>query len=193
MQAAAQVARPVESSPDPSVSVRVPAFEDVYEDHFDFVWRSLRRLGVPEAMAEDAAHDVFVVVHRRLMDFEGRSSVKTWLFGIAMRVARQHYHRALRDRTQPLPDHLADPSGRSPQDEAQRSEALDVLHALLAELPEDRRAVFILAELEQMSAPEIAEATGLKLNTVYSRLRLARGEFNAAVQRHRARDSWRQP
>src|SRR5882724_509457 len=72
----------------------VPGFSAIYDAYFDFVWRSLRRLGVPEATLDDAAQDVFVVVHRRLPEFEARSTVKTWLFGIVLRVVATHRRTA---------------------------------------------------------------------------------------------------
>lgn len=161
-------------------------FEAVYDEYFDFVWRSVRRLGVYDSAADDIVQEVFLVVYRRLADFEGRSSMKTWLFGITMRVVRTHRRGLVRKSTEPLPPEVVD-EGRTPEADAQRREALRTLDRLLQELDEDKRVVFVLAELEQMSAPEIAEAVGVKLNTVYSRLRAARGAFDAAVKRERAR------
>jgi RNA polymerase sigma-70 factor (ECF subfamily) len=176
-----------------------PDFEAVYDENFDFVWRNMGRLGVPPAAVEDAAQDVFVIALRRLGDFEGRSSVKTWLFGIALRVAKDHRRAARRKRSHGLVAEdegdtaaVADVSAESPLESAERTEAMARFYEILAELDEERRAVFILAELEQMSAPEIAEAVGLNVNTVYTRLRAARREFNEAVARHQARDAWRQ-
>jgi RNA polymerase sigma-70 factor (ECF subfamily) len=176
-----------------------PHFDAVYEENFDFVWRSMGRLGVASSAVEDAAQDVFVIAHRRLGDFEGRSSVKTWLFGIALRVARDHRRAARRRRDNGLvPEGDADPatvtdtSSPSPLESASRAEAVERLLAILGELDDDRRAVFILAELEQMSAPEIADAVGAPVNTVYTRLRAARRAFNEAVARYEARDAWRQ-
>jgi RNA polymerase sigma-70 factor, ECF subfamily len=195
-------------SPEPSVTLAgtepgvrpsaPPDFDTVYEEHFDFVWRCMRRLGVDPSAVEDAAQDVFVVAHRRLADFEGRSSVKTWLFGIALRVAADHRRAARRKRSHGLlpageadPAAVADTSTPSPLESASRAEAVLRLEAILGELDEERRAVFILAELEQMSGPEIAEAVGTNVNTVYTRLRAARLAFNEAVARHAARDGWR--
>lgn len=172
-------------------------FESVYEAHFDFVWRSMGHLGVEPAAVEDAAQDVFVIAHRRLADFEGRSSVQTWLFAIALRVARDHRRAARRKRGHGLvPEAEVDTAdvldpAPSPLESASRAEAARRLRAILDELDEDRRAVFILAELEEMSVPEIAEAVGAHLNTVYTRLRLARRDFNEAVARHAARDGRR--
>jgi RNA polymerase sigma-70 factor (ECF subfamily) len=164
-------------------------FESVYDRWFDFVWRSVRRLGVPEASVDDAVQDVFVVVHRRLADFEGRSTVKTWLFGIAMRVAKDHRRAASRRRpTEPLRESLVDAPCGCPMENAAQNEAVRLFHELLDTLDDEKRAVFVMAELEQMSAPEIAGALDVNLNTVYSRLRAARAGFERAVARHRAHE-----
>ena len=177
------------SSPAPPEG-EAPSFEAVYEAHFDFVWRSLRHLGVSEAGAEDAVQEVFLVVHRRLGDFEARSSVKTWLFGIARKLASRH--RRTRDRRPetseaPALETLRD-RGQPGSDEAlARAQALIVLDALLDELDDEKREVFVLAELEQMTMPEIGQALGLNVNTAYTRLRAARRDFERAAARERAR------
>lgn len=161
----------------------------IYEEHFDFVWRSARRLGVPDSAVDDVVQEVFIVVHRQLASFEGRSSMKTWLFGILRNlVLRQRRSWARRGREEALEESAVEGHEAGADDRLAESQARRVLHALLAELDDDKRAVFVLADLEQMSAPEIAEATGLKLNTVYSRLRLARAEMERALERHRARE-----
>jgi RNA polymerase sigma-70 factor (ECF subfamily) len=173
-----------------------PTFAQLYESQFSFVWRSVRRLGVAAATMDDVVQEVFVVVHRNLAKFEGRSSSKTWLFGIVLNVVRAH-RRGL--RAEPLqaataaiadPERVADPAA-GPLELATKAEAVRVVDALLDSLDDEKREVFVLAELEQMSAPDIAHAIGIPLNTVYSRLRLARQEFSAAAVRHRARDEWR--
>lgn len=164
-------------------------FEAIYEAYFDYVWRSLRRLGVPESSVDDAAQDVFVVVHRRLADFEGRSSIKTWLFGIALRVARTHRRRVSRKgHHDPLPTDLVS-AGGGPDSEFEKRRAAAFLAAFLDSLDDDKRAVFVLAEIEQMTAPEIEQALGVKLNTVYSRLRAARKAFDTAVKRRLAKEA----
>lgn len=176
----------------PAVSTAPLELTAVYDEHFAFVWRSLRRLGVPDRLLDDAAQDVFIVVHRRLGEFEGRSTLKSWLFGIARRVAHDHRRRISRkERTEELPEMLPDPRAGTPEVEAARAQAVKVLHELLAGLDDDKREVFVLAELEQMTVPEIADAIGANVNTVYSRLRAARAAFEAAVQRHRARQGGR--
>jgi len=180
--AAAHAAAPTTEDP--------PSFAAVYEQHFDFVWRLARRFGADEGAVDDVVQDVFVVVHRKLGDFEGRSSVRTWLYGIARRVVADHRKKRSRRRETaiedagPVEEPAADPEGRAAQ--AQR---LAQLRALLDQLPDEQREVFVLAELEQMSAPEIVEITGAKLNTVYSRLRLARRAFERALARIRAAEA----
>jgi RNA polymerase sigma-70 factor (ECF subfamily) len=166
------------------------SFSAIYDRYFAFVWRSLRRLGVPLAMLDDTVQEVFLVVHRRLSEFENRASLKTWLFGIAINVSQHAVRSAARRSMTRLPE-LDSAHVPNPQEQAMRAEAVRLLYRVLDELDGDRRTAFVMAELEQMSAPEIAEATGWELNTVYSRLRLARRDFEAALKRHRAHDDWR--
>jgi RNA polymerase sigma-70 factor (ECF subfamily) len=184
----AAVKRPAD--PDASPDAGPPGdLARIYEEHFDFVWRSARRLGVPDSAVDDVVQEVFIVVHRQLATFEGRSSMKTWLFGILRNlVLRQRRSWARRGREEVLEESAVVAGDAGADEQVAESQARRVLHALLAGLDDDKRAVFVLAELEQMSAPDIAEATGLKLNTVYSRLRLARAEMERALERHRARE-----
>jgi RNA polymerase sigma-70 factor, ECF subfamily len=180
-------------------AARAPlSFDEVYEAHFDFVWRSARRLGVHEGAVDDVVQETFLVVHRRLAEFEGRSSVKTWLFGIVLRVVRDHRRHLRRKEPHSMrpeaptdPETLTASPEQGPHERAVKTEAVRALHAILDELDDEKRELFILAELEQMTAPEMAEALGVNLNTIYSRLRAARQEFEQAVSRHRARDQWR--
>lgn len=167
------------------------AFDAVYEEWFDFVWRSARRLGVDEPAVDDVTQDVFLVVHRRLSDFEGRSSLKTWLFSITLRVVSD-WRRTRRRKggLSPLPDDdaLADRQSIEPGRVLEKAEAVRLLYKLLDELDDEKRAVFVLAELEGQTAPEIAASLGVPVNTVYSRLRVARERFEAALARHRSRE-----
>ena len=172
------------------------AFDALYQEHFDFVYRTVRRLGVDESAAEDVTQEVFVTVHRGLGGFEGRSAVKTWLFGIARNVVFRH-RRTIRRRIVTTSDPSTalesrhDESAPSTDDGALRREAVRVLDGLLAELDDDKREVFVLVELEEMSMPETAEALGLNVNTAYTRLRAANQQFEAALARHRARSAWK--
>jgi RNA polymerase sigma-70 factor, ECF subfamily len=163
-------------------------FAEVYEAQFDFVWRSARRLGVSELHVDDVVQEVFLVVHRRLAEFEARSSLKTWLFAITRRVVADYRRSARRKPSEPIEDFEPAAHESSAADvQLARSEDARLLYALLDELDADKREVFVLAELEQISGPEIAAALGENLNTVYARLRAARSAFEAAVGRHHAR------
>lgn len=179
-------------------SVQIPAavakarpialqFRDIYDDHFNFVYRSARRLGVHERSLDDATQDVFIVVHRRLADFEGRSGIKTWLYGITRRVAKDYRRRVGRKEQGMVPTDGLVSTVSGPDEDAAKSEAVRVLQSILSTLEPAKREVFVLAEMEQMTAPEISEALSVNLNTIYSRLRNARAEFEKAVSRHLAR------
>jgi RNA polymerase sigma-70 factor (ECF subfamily) len=176
----------------------VARFEALYEELFPYVWRSVQRLGVAPSAVDDVVQEVFVVVYRRLAEFEGRSSLKTWVYGIALRVAREHRRATRRKSPHNVhpegaadPEVLRAPDASAPDAALAKSEAARLVNQLLGALDDDKREVFVLAELEQLPAPEIAEAIGVNLNTVYSRLRAARQEFAEAAARHRARDGWR--
>jgi RNA polymerase sigma-70 factor (ECF subfamily) len=164
---------------------QAPSLERVYREHFAPTWRILRRLGVPIAQLDDAAQDVFLVVHRRLDKFDPRSPLRSWIFAIAVRVASEYRRRAARRRTEALDEALADRSA-SPMERQELQDSVRLLDELLGSLDEKRRVVFVLSELEQLTAPEIADVLGENLNTVYSRLRKARQGFEAALARHRA-------
>jgi RNA polymerase sigma-70 factor (ECF subfamily) len=162
-----------------------PDFDDVYDQHFAFAWRNLRRLGVHEPQLSDAAQDVFLVVHRRLPEFsaDSRAPLRSWLYSIVVRVARQ-YRRGLRRKpTEGLDDvgSVPDASGMEPERSAQQSEALRQLLGLLDGLDENKREAFVLAELEGLTAPEIAEILGVNVNTIYARIRAARRALEAIV------------
>jgi RNA polymerase sigma-70 factor (ECF subfamily) len=164
---------------------------DLYESHFDFVWRTARRLGASESQVDDVVQEVFLVVQRRLPSFEGRSELKTWLFGIARRVVYATVRRRGKQREVVLPEGVDVPDARAPSAETQLAthEDTQLLYALLNELDEDKREVFVLSELEEMSGPEIAQALDLELSNVYARIRSARQAFDAALKRHRAREA----
>lgn len=163
--------------------------EEVYREHFRFVWRALRRLGIPESDAQDATQEVFMVVHRKLSDFEGRSQMTTWLFGICLRVVRNRKRKSsnryeIQDETvAERPDDTANPDA-----ETERRRGLARLEAILESIDLDQRVVFILFELEGMSGEEIAELLQIPPATVHSRLRLARESFRLALARDQARD-----
>ena len=162
-----------------------PSFDELYVEHFTFVWRNLRRLGVAEAALSDAAQDVFLVVHRRLPDFEPRAAVRSWLYSIAVRVARQHRRGARRKPVEALDDTTFCPAAPElgPEQLAEHSEALRRLLALLEGLDDAKREAFVLSELENLTAPEIAAILGVNVNTIYARVRAARRELESALTR----------
>jgi RNA polymerase sigma-70 factor, ECF subfamily len=166
-----------------------PGLPELYAQHVDFVWRNLRRLGVVESAIDDAVQDVFLVVHRRLADFEARAQVTTWLFGIVLRVAQSYRRSATRRnaRLTEAPDgeieRVPMTTAETPMELVERREASRLLHSLLDELDDDKRTMLVCVELEQMTVPEAAESLGLNLNTAYGRLRAARAAFNEAVVR----------
>jgi RNA polymerase sigma-70 factor (ECF subfamily) len=134
--------------------------------------------------------DVFVTVYRRLGEFEGRSQLKTWIFGVLRHTVRDLRRSARRKPTEALAEEPSD-ARTSPHERAVHEESTRLLSRLLETLDEDQREVFVLSELEQMSAPEIASALEVNVNTVYSRLRTARQEFEVALKRAQSRDEWR--
>lgn len=165
-------------------------FQRIYEEHFPFVWKSLRRLGVREVDASDAAQEVFLVAYRKLSEFEGRSKISTWLFGICLRVARDRSRLAHNRLEVAGEDEMFDRiEGQGDvAEEAERREAAAMLERILAGLDFDQRAVFTLFEIEGLSGEEIAELLQIPLGTVYSRLRLSRESFQRAVSRLQARE-----
>jgi RNA polymerase sigma-70 factor, ECF subfamily len=176
----------------PSVEPEAPVLDlaTVYEAHFRYVWRCLRSLGIRDAQLDDALQDVFIVVQRRLSEFDGRAELRTWLYAIALRIARKYRDRARRE-----PASLEAARERDPELPAAidvhgpsgfESERLALAHRALSSLDDDKREVFVLARVEQMSAPEIAGVLGIPVNTVYSRLRAARLAFDAEITRLRA-------
>lgn len=186
----ARVLAPTAEMPALAHALAVPpaatalTFDAVYAAHVGFVWRIVRTFGVPETQLEDAVQDVFVVVHRRLPEWEGRAAITTWLFAIARRVASVHRRRAdKRTRELPVEQLASDPrSSIDPFAELSRAQAAATVLAILEQLDEDKRIVFALVELEQLAVPEVARMLDLNLNTTYSRLRLARAAFEAAVK-----------
>jgi RNA polymerase sigma-70 factor (ECF subfamily) len=168
------------------------SFAEIYRQHFGFVWRSAQRLGVPAHALDDVVQDVFLIVHRKLAQLEPGTSARAWLFTILRRVVRDRWRalqRSQRAGIVPQGHHpeAAAPSP-APDDQLSHEEAKATLYRLLSGLSEAKRDVFILAELEGLTAPEIASALECNLNTVYSRLRSARADFEAALAAEQARD-----
>jgi len=166
-------------------------FDEVFEAYSYFVWCVLGKLGVRSADVPDVCQDVFVVVHRRLGDFDGRTSIRSWIYGICVRTASD-YRRRMRARrehgTFPVPEQSVLPGQ---VEQLERRRACDFLQQVLDDLDEERRAVFVLYELEELTMNEVADAVSCPLQTAYSRLYSARDAVKAAFRRFNAKRSTR--
>jgi RNA polymerase sigma-70 factor (ECF subfamily) len=180
---------PGPKSPPRLRPVARPEFRAIFDGECAYVWHTLRRLGVHERDLEDVTHDVFVTVHRKLDDYDPARPIKPWIFGIAYRVASD-YRRLARHRREVVSSMSAGEGGFEPADErpaaderyaAAQSRAL--VTEALGSLEIDRRAVFVMHELDGHAMPEIARVLSIPLNTAYSRLRLAREQFAVVVRR----------
>jgi RNA polymerase sigma-70 factor, ECF subfamily len=164
-----------------------PDFDTIYRAQFDYVWRTLRRLGVEERDVEDLTHDVFVVVNGRLDQYDPTRPLKPWLFGIAFRLASED-RRRVRRRVE-VPSAFVDAADGTPNaaDALEASERRQLVLDGLQTLDLDQRAAMILVDIDGESPTEVAAALGVPLPTIYSRLRLGRARFVAAVRRAKLR------
>lgn len=165
------------SGPGTEAATREARVEAMFRAHYPFVRRVLRYWGTPPGALEDAVQDVFIVVTRSIERLRDGVDERSWLLGIARRIARNHRRTGLRHRIRCLVLGSARVEPPAPLDRRHERAALAV--RLLQELPEQQRVIVVLGELEGWTAPEIAEALGINLNTVYSRLRLARRRMEA--------------
>ncbi len=164
----------------------------VYAAHAGFVWASLQRLGVRPSDLDDMLQEVFVIVHQRLHTFDHSSKVTTWLYGVCLRAASDYRRRAWRRH-----EHVGDTpveerpgsTTTSPEDDAVGRQARARLDAILDELDVDKRAVFVMFEVEELGCDEIAAIVGVPVGTVHSRLFAARKQFEKSLARHNARDT----
>jgi RNA polymerase sigma-70 factor (ECF subfamily) len=158
-------------------------FDEIFETCSQFVWCVLAKLGVPSADVPDVCQEVFVVVHRRLGDFDGRTSIRSWIYGICVRTA-SHYRRSKRSRKENSVYPVPEPAVAARQDdEVQHRRAKELLESILDEIGEEKRAVFVLYELEELTMSEVADALGCPLQTAYSRLYTARAAITQAFRR----------
>lgn len=162
--------------PDAAQHPMRPEFRELFHAHAPFVWRVLRRHGVPEPDLEDVCQEVFVVVHRRLASFEGRSTLRTWIYEIARRSALAHARRRgdLRTSTTSTDTENLQTEAPSPEACLQRGRELSWLEAALARLHAEQREAFVLYELEELTLAEVAEAQGCAINTVHYRVNKVR-------------------
>ncbi len=156
-------------------------FRRIFDGHAPAVSRTLRYLGVPESDLMDAAQEVFLVVNRRHREFEGRSSLSTWIRQICLRVAlstRRRRGRRREDVVEQPPDAGADADQHA---RLERDERRVQLNRLLDELDDDQRAVIVLYEIELLPMREVAETVGCPLQTAYSRRKAALERLRAAL------------
>jgi RNA polymerase sigma-70 factor, ECF subfamily len=187
-------AEPPETDEHSAVGKHAPSFQHVYRAYFELVWSTARRLGVPHDAMDDVVQDVFIVVHSKLDSLERPEALRSWIYGVARRTV-SGYHRSHRSRVplgiQPDIERRAISQEPTPLAHTEASASLEVLLGLLDELDEPKREVFALVEIDERSVPEVAELLGIPLNTAYSRLRLARQAFDAALARYAARSGER--
>ncbi len=167
------------------VHAPAPDFREIYATHRDYVWHTLRRLSIPERHLEDLTHDVFLVVHRRWHSYDPGRPLRPWILGIVVREASTFRRKASHRREQLVEREVLD-TARSPEDEAVAQQARRLVSRALQTLHSDQRVAFVLHDINGESAPTIADALDVPLNTVYSRIRLARRAFEKAVRRAQA-------
>ena len=182
--------------PSSTGALRADAFRAMFEAESSFLWNSLRRLGVPARDLDDIAHDVFLTAYRRFDDYDPARPCRPWLFGIAFRTVRRYRDLARHGRE--VGGDLGDDAmataadqGRPVDEQLAAAQARRMLAQALDTLDLDRRAVFVMHDIDSCAMPEIAAVLGVPLNTAYSRLRLARAQVKQALSRLRARESVR--
>lgn len=159
------------------------AWKELYDAHFDFVYRVARRLGTPAPEVEDVVHDVFEVVFKKLDQFEeGRLS--TWIYRITANVVSdRHRRRRVRRAFEDLKVWIGGPGPEAPDRSAERKSAERAVERVLERMAPKKREVFALFELEGLSGEEIADRLGCPVNTVWTRLHHARAEFVSVARR----------
>lgn len=187
---------PPRGEPSAGPVATTPPFASIYDRYFDFVWASVRRLGVAPDDVADVVQEVFVVIHARLHTLERPESLRSWVYGVVRRTVSGHRRsrrsESTTDATLAELDRERESAQPTPQRLTEQADQVELLWALLAELDEPKREVFVLAEVEEMTMPEIASALEIPLNTAYSRLRSARQAFEAALARHEARAAFKE-
>lgn len=163
-------------------SNQATTLEQIYDQHAAFLWRVVRRLGVPECDVEDVCQQVFLVVHRKLPEFRGESKVSTWLFTIARRTVSDYRRAAFQARRSG--DEFREPRVEAHQgQDLQRRQARVLLDQLLESLDEDKREVFVLCVLEELPPKIVADMLERPVQTIYSRLQVAKAEMERGARR----------
>jgi RNA polymerase sigma-70 factor, ECF subfamily len=164
-------------------------FADIVRTYSGYIWRVLRCLGVPEADVDDLCQETFLVVHRKLGSFEGRSALRSWIYGIAFRVVSDYRGRAHR-RHELVTDKPPERAAVGAQEaDLERTRDWALLDRLLAQLADDQRQVFVLYEVEELSMREISEIVKCPVQTAYSRLHAARKRIAQALAELRSQEA----
>ncbi|HVY26486.1 MAG TPA: RNA polymerase sigma factor [Polyangiaceae bacterium] len=186
--------RPITPAPD----FVAPSFAAVYAKTLPVVRRSARGLGIPRSALDDVVQDVFLTVHRRLPHFAGRCSVENWVFGILLRVVRNHRRTRRRkgaghalSSTVGNPDELV--GHDDPSDTVSLLEAKTILQAMLSKLKQRHASLWVMAKVDGLSPAEIAKKKGISVFTVYSRLRAAQHGLDRELSRSRCAEGARVP
>lgn len=178
-----------------SSTFEIPAFKELYAEYFGFVWSSARRLGVKPTGMDDVVQEIFMVIYRRMHTLRQPESLRSWIYSVVRRTVSGHHRRQRKRDAQDfaLARHTQarEEAQLTPQELTEQSEEAKLLWNLLNELDAAKREVLVLFEIEGMTAPEVAEALQIPLNTVYSRLRTARLAFDAAFGRRALREQHR--
>jgi RNA polymerase sigma-70 factor, ECF subfamily len=161
---------------------RPGALATIYEAHVDQVFRHLHRMGVPKRDIPDLTQETFLVVQRRLADLDPSQAIAGWLWGIALGLARNHRRKVRRHAESPLIGEVA--ISTTPEHDAARSELRGRLVSALDDLDPEKRAVFVMFEIEGLSGQTIADELGVPVGTVHSRLFAARKELMSALEDH---------
>jgi RNA polymerase sigma-70 factor (ECF subfamily) len=177
---------------------RLPAFAEVHARYFDLVWSTARRFGVGSDAMDDVVQNVFIAIHSKLHTVERAESLRSWIYGVTRRTVLRYFRTrrsaAASEMNLAWLEEARAPLQPTPQELSERADRLRLLASLLDELSEPKREIFILADIEELTPLEIAEALAIPLNTVYSRLRAARMQFDEALRRRSAREAGgRQP
>lgn len=150
------------------------------------MWGTLRRFGVSERDVEDVSHELFLRVYDKLDDYDPTRPARPWLFAFACRAAND-YRRLARHRVEVMTERDAPTSSPNVEQQLERIDDMRLVTEALESLEFDRRAVLVAFEMDDIPMKTIAETTGVPLFTAYSRLRLAREDFRAAIERLKKR------
>ncbi len=182
-----QVMPPARLAALPDVEPARPSLRELFREHLDYVWRIARVFGMSPDTADDVAQEVFLIVHRRLHTFHAGGSIRAWLFGITRNVV-QHQRRAYARRERNLATVEPPPPVAAPEASVELHQAAALMQEFLDRLDFDKRIVLLLADIEGLTASEIAETLDIPLGTVFSRLRAARLKLERFSQRIQVRD-----